>query len=182
MSVNRSRYSVGIMSLRKTSEGARVYRSRSTRWLGATLAFIYGAVFLVALGGLDGGKSHSTAVTSVDVVVMIVAFLAFIWAVLWFAQMGVTASLDGIVVRNWTRRVFIPWGDILRFEFGNEVSNLTTREHFNSPVLQTYVVTKDGQHCAMSGLSATRINRSESKRRVQLLLDGLEDDRRRAVG
>jgi hypothetical protein len=146
------------------------------------LAFVYGGLFAVAVGGLGGGRTHSTAVTIVSAVVMIVAFVAFVWAVFWFAQMGVTSSRDGILVRNWTRRTFIPWDEIVAFGFGNEIAGLTIRESLNSPVLQTFVVTKDGKHRVMSGLSATRINRAESKRRVKFLLDGLEGDRRRAVG
>jgi hypothetical protein len=101
------------------------------------------------------------------------------WVVLFFARVGVETSFDGIVVRNWVRQHHIKWSDIRGFDFGEKVAGLSLRESLSSPVLQTYVVLKNGKHCVMSGLSATRVNRTESKRRVQEMLDELDDERRR---
>ena len=154
-----------------------VYRSRSTRWLAATLSFIFFLAFLAGSSGLGGGSERSSAVTAVGVALMVAATLAIAWSVFYFGQMGVTSSDEGIVIRNWLRREFIPWGDIKAFSFGNRVGDLSMREQLASPFLQTYAVTNDGRHYVMSGLSATRINRSGSRRRVQALLDHLEAER-----
>lgn len=155
----------------------RVYRSKSTRWLAATLSFIFLLVVLAGAAGLGGGSKKSSSITAVSAAVMAAAVLGLVWSLLGFAQMGVTSSDEGILIRNWFRRIAIPWCDIKEFAFGNRVANLSIREGLSSPVLQTYVVTKDGRHYVMSGLAATRINRSTSKRHVQTLLDRLEDER-----
>ena len=159
------------MSVRK------VYRSRSTRWLAAALSFVFFLAFLAGLSGLGGGSKQSSAVTAVGIVLMGVATAAIVWSVFCFGQMGVTSSNEGIVIRNWFRRRSIRWGDIKEFEFGNKIGSLSMREQLSSPYLQTYAVTVDERHYVMSGLSATRMNRAGSRRRVQALLDQLESER-----
>ncbi len=157
--------------------GVKVYRSRSTRWMAAALSFVFLLVIVSGANGLSGGIKRSHAVTAVGIALIIVAGLGVVWCLVNFAQMGVTASEKGILIRNWFRRVSIPWCDIEGFGFGNSTDGLSVREHLSSPVLQTYVVMKSGKHLVMSGLTATRINRSESKRRVQDILNQLEAER-----
>jgi hypothetical protein len=136
-------------------------------------------VFIVGVRGLNGGVHRSSAVKEVSVVVMLIAVLGVIWSVFRFAQMSVTTFDEGIVVKNSFRRKFIPWRDIEAFRFGNTVENLSIRERLNSPYLQTYVVMNDGQHLVLSGQTAIRIDRTESRRSVQALLGELEDERGR---
>jgi hypothetical protein len=109
---------------------------------------------------------------------MALAVLGLAWSVFYFAQMGVTTSNEGIVIRNWFRRKSILWPEVQEFKFGNNINNLSVREGLASPHLQTYVITTDGHHYLMCGLTATRVNRSESRRRVQELLVQLEEERR----
>jgi hypothetical protein len=154
------------------------YRSKSVRTIGGVLTFVFVLVFIVGVQGLKGGVHRSSAVKEVSVIVMLIAAFAVVWSVCWFAQMAVITFDEGIVVKNWFRRRFIPWGDIRAFLFGNAVDNLSIREQLNSPYLQTYVVMNDGQHLVLSGLTAIRINRAKSRRSVQALLDKLEDERR----
>ena len=80
------------------------------------------------------------------------------------------------------RRIFISWEDIKGFRFGDLIDDLSVREHLNSPYLQSYVILKDGRHLAMSGLMIIRIRRAESRRRVQLLLNELEEERLAHLG
>jgi hypothetical protein len=161
---------------------ATVYRSKSTRWLAGALSFVYALVVVTGANGLDGGVNRSSAVTAVGIVLIVCATAGILWCIFFYAQMGVVASEQGILVRNWFRRRSIPWQDIDEFRFGNTVQDLSVREQLSSPVLQTYVVTKSGVHYVMSGISATRINRSESRHRVQLILNLLEEERQRHVG
>ena len=149
----------------------RVYRSRSTRGLAVLLTFVF---LMILIGGIAGLSSEARVGGIVSIGV---ASAGLAWSWLWFAQMGVTSTDQGVIIRNWVRRFYFPWGAIDSFNFGNDVDNLSLREQFSSPVLQTYVVLRDGRHQLMCGLSVTRVHRSESRRRVQQLLDDLERDR-----
>lgn len=155
----------------------QVYRSNSTRILGAAFAFAFVLVFITGVNGIGGGKTDSTVLIAISILVMIFAVLGFSWSIIFFAQMGVTTSEGGILIRNWFRRRYISWPEIEAFRFGDKVENLSVREGLASPYLQTYAVTKDGRHYVMCGLTATRVNRSDSRRRVQELLNRLEDAR-----
>jgi hypothetical protein len=155
----------------------KLYRSESTRIIGGVLTFFFVLIFIVGIQGLNGGIHGSSAIKAVSFVVMLIAVLGVIWSLFWFAQMAVITSDQGIVVKNWFRRVFIPWDDVKGFRFGNTIDDLSIREQFNSPYLQSYVVMNDGRHLVLSGLTAIRINRAESRRRVQVLLDKLEGAR-----
>jgi hypothetical protein len=145
--------------------------------MAAALSFVFFLVILTGVNGLNGGVRRSSAVAAVGIALIIVAGLGIVWCLVIFAQMGVSVSEKGILIQNWFRHISIQWGDIERFGFGNAVEGLSAREHLSSPVLQTYVIKKGGEHFVMSGLTATRINRSESKRRVQEILDQLETER-----
>lgn len=160
---------------------ARVYRSKSTRWMAGALSFVFFLVALTGVNGLGGGAKKSSAVTWVGIALIVIASLGIVWCFAGFAQMGVSVSEKGILIRNWFRRRWIPWHEVEAFRFGNSVGELSARELLSSPVLQTYVISKSGDHYVMSGLSATRINRAESKRRVQAILDQLEIERLRHV-
>jgi hypothetical protein len=117
----------------------------------------------------------------IGVVEMFVALLAIAWSVFYLAQMGVTTSDHGIVIRNWFRRRFIQWLDVKEFNFGTGVDNLTLRESLATPYLQTYVITNDDHHYVMCGITATRINRAESRRRVQEILNRLGEEKIRYI-
>jgi hypothetical protein len=162
--------------------GNRVYRSTSTRWLGATFAFAFILVFITGFNGVGGGKTGSSVIVVISVFVMTFAALGFVWSVFYFAQMGVATSDNGILIRNWFRRRFVLWPEVQEFKFGNDVNNLSVREGLASPYLQTYAVTKDGHHYVMCGLTATRLNRTESRHRVQQLLNQLEEERLSHLG
>lgn len=154
------------------------YRSRATRGLAVTMTAVAALVLLSGVGGV-GQTGASAALEAGGIVLIAVALLAIIWIWVFFAQMGVATTDAGIVVRNWIRKSAIPWSEIRSFEFGEHVECLTLREQLASPVLQTYVVLKDGRHQVMCGLSATRLRRAQSKHRVQELLDSLEEARTR---
>lgn len=159
------------------SNNVRVYRSESTRIIAGVLTFGFLLIFIVGAQGLNGGSHGSIDIKVVGISMMMFAVLGVVWSLFWFAQMAVIASNDGIVVKNWFRRTFISWHDIKEFRFGNTIDDLSIREEFNSPYLQSYVVITEGRHVVLSGLTAIRINRSESRRRVQVLLDKLECER-----
>ncbi len=141
------------------------------------MAFLYMLILIVGIQGLNGGIHSSLAVKLVGIVVMLFAALGITWSLFGLSQMAVYTSAEGVVVKNWLRRIFIPWEDIREFRFGNLIDDLSVREHLNSPYLQSYVILKDGRHVVMSGLMLIRIRRAESRRRVQLLLNGLEEER-----
>ena len=158
---------------------ARVFRSRSTRGFAVVFTLMLILLFSEGARRLIGGQNKSADVTAGGAVLMFAALVGLAWIWFFFAQMGVITSPKGIVIRNWFRRRAIPWDDIQSFRFGNGIDNLTTMEELSAPVLQTFAVLKNGRHQIMGGLSATRINRSESIRRVQELLDQMDGERLR---
>lgn len=163
------------------SEG-RVFQSNSTRAMTVVFSFMFVFLFLAGLGGIRGGTNHSTAIAAVGVAIMVVAVAGVAWSWLFFARMGVRTSDEGITIRNWLHQREVKWSDVQAFEFGNKISELSVRELLSSPYLQTYAVLNDGGHQVMSGLSASRMNRSKSRALVQALLDGLEEERLRHKG
>jgi hypothetical protein len=143
---------------------------------------VYLLVLFAGIQGLNGGVHRSSAVKAVAFVLIVVAVLGIAWSLFRLSQMAVISSHEGIVIKNWFRRTFIAWEDIKEFTFGNMVDDLSVREQLNSPYLQSYVVLNDQRHLVLSGLSAIRINTTQSRRRVQSLLDKLEDERLGHVG
>jgi hypothetical protein len=146
------------------------------------MAFVWTLVFIIGAQGLDGGSKGATAISLVGAAVMLVAVLVFSWSIFRLAQLAVFSSDEGIVVRNWFLNKTIPWADIKEFKFGTDLDHLSSRELISTPFLQSYAVTNNGQHVVMSGLQAIRLNRTESRRRVQTLLDQLEEERLSHLG
>jgi hypothetical protein len=155
----------------------KVFRSNSTPSIAAVFIFFAIGIFAEGVGALSGGTDQSTSHLIVGVVVIFVAVLLAWWAVFYFARMGVTSTNEGIIIRNWFRKKFVAWPDLEVFKFGTEIANLTVRESLSSPYLQTYAITKDGHHFVMCGITATRVIRSRSRRKVQEILDLLEDEK-----
>src|SRR5579871_5272797 len=75
------------------------------------------------------------------------------------------------------RRRFVRWDELSGFSFGSDLEHLCVRELLSTPMLSTYAVLKNGQHLSLSGLSATRVNRSKSSAQVQNLLKRLDAQR-----
>jgi hypothetical protein len=153
------------------------YRGQSTRGIAALFAFM-GLLLLVAGIQSVGGPHESTRHLVAGWLLIGLTLVFFVWTIR-VASMAVIAGQEGIRVRNWLRSHDITWGSIRRFAFGNEIDDLGLRELLSTPVLQTYVVLKDGRHVPMVGIQATRLNRRRSRALVQEILENLETDRQR---
>jgi len=151
------------------------YRSTSTRWVAGLFVFMG---LLVTIGGISAVATPPKGGSSLAGIIGILAgVLVVAWAVGVVARMGVTTDEKGVIVQNWVRRRFVRWDELSGFSFGSDIENLSVREMFSTPMLSTYAVLKNGQHLSLSGLSATRMNRSKSRAKVQILLDRLDAQR-----
>jgi len=158
----------------------QTYRSRSTRWVAGVFVFMG---LLVTTGGISAvANPHKGGSSLPGIIGILAGVLVVAWAVGIVARMGVNTDETGVMIRNWVRRRFVRWDELSGFSFGSDIENLSVREMFSTPMLSTYAVLKDGRHMSLSGLSATRINRSKSRARVQALLDGLDAQRRYFAG
>jgi hypothetical protein len=158
-------------------ERARQYRGRSTA--GTAWVFTFMGV-CIALAGASYATGWHEAHRNVVGGSVFGAFGAalLLWTWFWFVHMGVVASEDGIVIRNFFRRTSVQWADIKAFKFGDDLENPSLKEDFATPDLTTYVVLKNGRHITMSGISATRIHTSLSRERVHEMLDALQQELR----
>jgi hypothetical protein len=154
----------------------QTFRGRSTAGISALFGFF---ALLMLFGGIGAlTSSHTRNSPWIGWLGIALSGLMVLLAIR-AATMGVVASGDGIQVRKWVRTPSFEWSAIREFRFGNEVENLGMREIFSTPVLQTYVVLKDGHHVPMVGLQATRLNRGRSRALVQRVMDELESRRER---
>ena len=87
--------------------------------------------------------------------------------------MGVVATDQGVLLRNWIRSTRVSWSEVARFEFGDQLKNRSLTESLRTPELQTYTVMKNGNHVALAGLTITRLKPRQSREKVQRLLDAL---------
>ena len=111
-----------------------------------------------------------------------VAIIGIVFSLICVGGAGVRVTQKGILIRNWIRRQFIPWNLIESFKFGSEINNLSIKEWFSAPMLQTYVILSDNTHKRMSGLGVTRLNTRKSREGVQEILDELDLARSEALG
>jgi hypothetical protein len=160
------------------------YRSMSTRWVAGLFVFIG---VLVTIGGIGAVAAPPKGGSSLaGIIGILVGVLVVAWAVGVVARMGVTTGdvrgEKGCIVQNWVRRRFVRWDELSGFSFGSDIENLSVREMFSTPMLSTYAVLKNGQRLSLSGLSATRMNRSKSRAKVQILLDRLDAQRLHFAG
>jgi hypothetical protein len=151
------------------------YRSNSTNVIAAFYLLVGLLVMIEGIGAtVDPHKGVSSAVGIVGILLGVLGVLYGLGVV---ARMGVTTNNQGVVVRNWVRRRFVRWDEISGFSFGSDLDSLSLREMLSSPTLATYLLFSDGRHIGMAGLSATRVNRSKSRAKVQALLDELDAQR-----
>jgi Bacterial PH domain len=156
------------------------YRSNSTNAIAAFYLLVGLLVMIEGIGAtVDPRQGVSSAVGIVGILLGVLGVLYGLGVV---ARMGVTTNNQGVVVRNWVRRRFVRWDEISAFSFGSDLDSLSLREMLSSPMLATYLLFSDGRHIGMAGLSATRVNRSKSRAKVQALLDELDAQRRSFTG
>jgi hypothetical protein len=161
---------------REEKSGQVSYRSNGTNVIAAFCSLAGLLVMIEGIGGtVDPHKGVSSAVGIVGIFLGVLCVLYGLGVV---ARMGATTNNEGVVVRNWVRRRFVRWEEISGFSFGSDLGILSLREMFSTPVLATYLLLSDGRHIGMAGLSATRVNRSKSRAKVQALLDELNAQRR----
>jgi hypothetical protein len=168
-----------VDEVRTRPESGRTYRSASTPWIAALVVFMGMMIIIGAAGGIASPHHGDSAIRFVGIIVTVVGILVIVWAVMIVGRMGVTTDNQGISIQNWLRRRFLGWGQITEFSFGSDLDNLSLREMLSSPMLSTYVVISDGRHLGLSGISATRLDRTKSRAKVQELLDDLEAQRLR---
>ncbi len=156
------------------------YRSNSTTVMAAFCMLVGLLVMIEGIGAtVDPHKGVSSAV---GIVGILLGVLGVLYGVGVVARMGVTTSDQGVLIRNWVRRRFVRWDEIAGFSFGGDLDSLGLREMLSTPTLATYLLLKDGGHIGIAGLSATRVNRSKSRAKVQALLDELDAQRRSFTG
>lgn len=116
-----------------------VVRSGVTR--GAATALSAVALLLVVIGvslmtTVQGGGHHRAGV---GLFLLLFGALLFSLAIGRIGRMGVLIGGDRVVVRNWFRSRTLKREDIDHFQPGYRMTDLSVRELFSSPSLQTYV-------------------------------------------
>jgi hypothetical protein len=155
------------------------YQSPSTKPIAVALATLFALTYLAGLAGFT--RAIHTGEFVLDTIVTTLAAAGFGWATFRMTKLGVVATDKGITIRSWLRTYFVDWNLIEGFKTGSDVAvgDLTLRELLTTPALQSHVVLKDGHHRVLAGLNATRLNRIQSKAKVQEMLDQLEAARRK---
>jgi hypothetical protein len=160
----------------------RSYRSTFTGWVAAFFVCIGLLAILAGVSDItDPQKGISDARTK-GIVWVAFGILVIVWSVKVVARMGLTTSDKGVVIHGWVRRRFVAWNEIAGFSFGSDIPNLTLGERFFSPTLSSYMLLADGRHLALTGLRAIRVNRTNSRAKIQLLLGEMETQRRYFMG
>jgi hypothetical protein len=97
----------------------------------------------------------------------------FVFSVFRVGRAGVSVGENDVTVRNWFRNRTLERKDVDHFEPGYQMDDLSIKELFSTPSLQTFVVLKNGKHLAVSGLSTTRLGTKISREKVRKLIDQL---------
>ncbi len=170
----------GVTGSRQPAQ--QCYRSKSTVWVAAVFVFMGLLIIVEGVATIVNPHKGDSAARLAGIVAVVAGALWTVWAVLIVARMGVTINDKGVVIHSWLRRRYIGWYEIAGFSFGVDLQTPSLRVQFSTPMLSTYISLCDGRHLAMAGPSATRVNRSKCRAKVQELLDELEAQRRYFTG
>jgi hypothetical protein len=151
------------------------YRSSVTIKLAGYIAVLFLIILGMGISLLSGGYpvSHTTLGKILGVIAILYGLCGVMWAIVRVGRMGVVATDQGVLLRNWIRSTRVSWSEVARFEFGDQLKNRSLTESLRTPELQTYAVMKNGNHVALAGLTITRLKPRQSREKVQRLLDAL---------